>query len=418
MRRVCPKLFTRTSTSFGYWILRVSPNVKYRILWWDDDVGVGVVEELATRDSEWHIAGYVAINSLAIFVEMWFLTAGPVVGIPMIPAELPEWKNCGSVFKKHNCHEQVPLFDIFSGFFCGSHLTVGRHHRRLTPCCPRGLQLSRVKVFFRINHKLSLVRLSCHFFCKREQCSLVVRFELVSTFGKIPSLALGTSLLSFSLFVRPILEFYSVGTPLMRNFDINFSQAMHLSFPDTRVTWGRLCESYPLNLFQDFLHRVSPKLFCSLRTSAPEPCETQPNCGTLFTIATAFLSSLSFLFGVALLGLFIWLFINRLMRKQTLVSSLNNPFHFYRIGTRSDANIHKAFACRYLSNNICTVVEEWTHGHFCLGYFSSSTHTSTSWYGWLRRCCGIVVWFFTWSLLSCRKLHRSPCEHWPFSFHW
>ena len=62
------------------------------------------------------------------------------------------------------------------------------------------------------------------------------------------------------------------------------------------------------------------------------------------------------------------------MRKQTLVSSLKNPIHYDRIGTRADAIIHKAFACRYLSNNICTVVEEWTHGYFCLGYFSSSTH--------------------------------------------
>ena len=50
-----------------------------------------------------------------------------------------------------------------------------------------------------------------------------------------------------------------------------------------------------------------------------------------------------------------------------------NPFHFYGIGTRVDANIYKTFACRYLSNNICTVVEEWTHGYFCLGYFPSST---------------------------------------------
>ena len=58
------------------------------------------------------------------------------------------------------------------------------------------------------------------------------------------------------------------------------------------------------------------------------------------------------------------------MRKQTLVSR----FIFKRIGTRADANIHKTFACKYLSNNICTVVEEWTNGYFCLGYFSSSTH--------------------------------------------
>ena len=40
---------------------------------------------------------------------------------------------------------------------------------------------------------------------------------------------------------------------------------------------------------------------------------------------------------------------------------------------REDANIHKAISCKYLSNDICTVVEEWHHGYFCLGYFFSST---------------------------------------------
>ena len=39
------------------------------------------------------------------FGEMWFVTAVPVVGIPMILAELPERKNCGCFFKKHHCHE-------------------------------------------------------------------------------------------------------------------------------------------------------------------------------------------------------------------------------------------------------------------------------------------------------------------------
>ena len=51
-----------------------------------------------------------------------------------------------------------------------------------------------------------------------------------------------------------------------------------------------------------------------------------------------------------------------------------NPFQFCRIDIREDANIHKAIACKYFSYNICTVVEEWRHGYFCLGYFSSSTH--------------------------------------------
>ena len=53
---------------------------------------------------------------------------------------------------------------------------------------------------------------------------------------------------------------------------------------------------------------------------------------------------------------------------------LHIPFLFCKIDIREDANIHKTFACRNLSNNICTVVEEWHHGYFCLGYFFSSTH--------------------------------------------
>ena len=41
------------------------------------------------------------------------MTAGPVVRKPTILAELPERKNCGSFFKKHNRHEQVQFFDIY-----------------------------------------------------------------------------------------------------------------------------------------------------------------------------------------------------------------------------------------------------------------------------------------------------------------
>ena len=55
-------------------------------------------------------------------------------------------------------------------------------------------------------------------------------------FGKIPSLALGTSLLSFRLFVGLILKFYSVLTSLMSRFDQYFSKRWSFLIPDTRVT--------------------------------------------------------------------------------------------------------------------------------------------------------------------------------------
>ena len=62
--------------------------------------------------------------------------------------------------------------------------------------------------------------------------------------------------------------------------------------------------------------------------------------------------------------------VNLMMREQTLIPKVHNPFLFYRIDT-VDANVHKAIACKYPSNSICTVVEEWHHGSFCLGYFFS-----------------------------------------------
>ena len=52
----------------------------------------------------------------------------------------------------------------------------------------------------------------------------------------------------------------------------------------------------------------------------------------------------------------------------------NPPFLFCEFDTREDANIHQAIACKYPSNNVCTVVEEWIHGYFRLGCFSSLIH--------------------------------------------
>ena len=61
-------------------------------------------------------------------------------------------------------------------------------------------------------------------------------FELVNLSGKIPCLAVRASLLSFSLFLRSVLKFYSVGTSL-RNFDLYFSKRWSFIFSDTCLTW-------------------------------------------------------------------------------------------------------------------------------------------------------------------------------------
>ena len=181
---------------------------------------------------------------------MWFLTADPVVCIPMILTEFPQGKNCGSFFKKHNFDEQVQFFDVHRLFF--SCLAVGRHHRRRTPWCPHGLQLSRVKVLLTdhmhtrswINHKLSFLRFygGCGrhnpLIGGRMECSFVLVFELVNMSGKIPCLVAGASLLSFSLFWRPVLKKKkkSVWTSLMRNFHLYFSKRWSFIFSNTCLT--------------------------------------------------------------------------------------------------------------------------------------------------------------------------------------
>ena len=139
---------------------------------------------------------------------------------------------------------------------------------------------------------------------------------------------------------------------------------------------------------------------------------TQPNRGTIVTIATAFLSSLSLLFGNG--GAFY------LVVRQPFDAGTNTypllyiAFLFCRIDTREDANTHKAISCKYLTNSICTVVEELYQDYFCpwiLLFFDTLRPRVIDVSG------GVAAWwsgFWARSLLSCWKLHWFPFEHWTF----
>ena len=220
MQRVFPKLFIRTSTSCWHWSFHIS------VIWYwisvghvdscdedDDEEGEGVVEE--------ELADIPGTTN-----GTYFDTLQPILLPLLMKCGFDRFSSdtCAHALRRASRVKELLEFleeaqQLYRRFFICSHLAVGRHHRRRTPWCPR-VQLSRVKVFLTdhmhthtgINHKLSLTRLSCWgtwrnpLFFRREECCLVVRFELVYIFGKIPSLALGTSLLSFSLFVGPILE--------------------------------------------------------------------------------------------------------------------------------------------------------------------------------------------------------------------
>ena len=223
---------------------------------------------------------------------------------------------------------------------------------------------------------LLLTRWEYPFFRGRVECSFVFFFEHVFVFGKVPCLASGTSLLSFSLFMGLVLKSQSVGTSLMRIFDLYFSKRWSFLFPDTCLTQRRLSESYSSNRSQDFLHRVSPGLFSSLRNQCFRVLRDATRLWFNFHNSHSILVvAFSFFCGNSSLSLAFCLVVHQPYDAGTnTYPRLCSPFLFCKIDTRVDANVHKAIACKYLSKNICTVVEEWHHGHFCLGYFSSLTH--------------------------------------------
>ena len=154
---------------------------------------------------------------------------------------------------------------------------------------------------------------------------------------------------------------------------------MVLSFPGYLLDVAyRQCESYSSDRSQAFSHRVSPRLFYSLGSQcfrvlrdATQLWYNFHNSHSILVVAFS-----SFMGIVAFLWLFIRLFINLVKRKKTLASSLTTRFIFIEIDTREDANTHKPIACKYLSINICTVVEEWTMVT-CASDTSLPRHTST-----------------------------------------
>ena len=86
----------------------------------------------------------------------------------------------------------------------------------------------------------------------RIECSFVFLFELIDILGKFPRISAGTSLLSCSLFWRSLLKCHSVGSSLMKNFDLYFTKRWTCIFSDVCLTQCSPRESYSSNWFQHF----------------------------------------------------------------------------------------------------------------------------------------------------------------------
>ena len=257
---------------------------------------------------------------------MWFLTAGPVVSIPKFPERNSLTKTVASSLVCTSPLAVITVVGLLDVLMVST--SAGLRSLLLTICilapesatnslCPPALLLTQPEY---------------PFFRGRVECSFVVLFELVYVFGKIPSLASGTSLLSFSLFTGPILKFHSAGTLLIRIFVLYFSKRWSFLFPDTRLTQRGLSEAYPSNWFQDFLHRVSPGLSSTLRNQCFRVLRDATQLWYNFHIIVVAFSS--FLGIAAFLWLLVWLFVNLMCRKQTFVSSLTTRFILIELALR------------------------------------------------------------------------------------
>ena len=89
------------------------------------------------------------------------------------------------------------------------------------------------------------------------------------------------------------------------------------------------------------------------------------NSDSIFVVAFSSLLGM-----VALFGLLFGCSSTLVVREQTLILGFAARFCFVKKDTREDVNMHMAIACKYLSNNIFTVVEECHQGYFSLTHSS------------------------------------------------
>ena len=161
------------------------------------------------------------------------------------------------------------------------------------------------------------------------------------------------------------------------------------------------------NWFQDFLDRVSRRLStlrneCSWILWYTTQLWYTFHCSySMLVVALSFLWQWSLFFGF-LFGCSS----NSWCGNKHLSPVLHPDSFFKRLGTRAGANIHKMFARKSSSNNICTVVEQWNHGYFCLGRFSSSTHFDLVARLAQKGVAAVCSGFCARSWVSWWKLHR------------
>ena len=190
----------------------------------------------------------------------------------------------------------------------------------------------------------------------------------------------------------------------MRNFDLSFPERRTFIFSDVGLAQCSPCESYSSNWFQYSL--ALPRSRCRIWRLSVLWYSTQLSLATGFPVQYSYCA-----FTFILLRLFC-LVVLQVRKWHSAPNWL--PFSFKRTDIRENANTHKAIWCKYLSRSIYTAVDWISQTGFCFWQFLFLDTLLPR----VFEDCGseggpAFGVGFAWSLLSCRKLHWSPLEHWP-----
>ena len=268
----------------------------------------------------------VAVDLFAIFDEMWFLTTGPMVVVPWSSQSFPSERTPGvssrsiTVTSKSNSR----TYTVASSFVSTSPLAVATVVGFLeTFAVSKSAELRSFLLTMCILAPESTTNCPSSGFivdaARRKECSFVLFFELKGILGKSPYISAGASLLSFSLLLRPILKFHSVGTALMRNFDLNVPERRTLFFLGCLLDAAQLLWIVLVELVPRFLgpSQTSRKILAARR-----PAIRNPTVEHLSLLLLHFCHHPSSTF---------WLFLNLPVRKRALCAEFAPRFWLIKL---------------------------------------------------------------------------------------
>ena len=196
-----------------------------------------------------------------VFSEMWLLTGDLFMKISIFIANLSERQHCWHILSYFQSKKFIQFFDGHRCIFMLLHFSIGFYDYRGNTQLRSSIHFSITHVFFFIkcidapesttNSRSSDWRVDAgrHLFSAHEkECCFVFPMKFENTFGQPPHCFAGTLLLPLCLLLRRVLNFWCVGTTLMKCTWANISEGK-IFVSNVCVTCNSFCELYTSGLF-------------------------------------------------------------------------------------------------------------------------------------------------------------------------